>query len=1164
MRSSTGDVRLVADASILDGQSDASADVVGNTITLAATGGDVGEVGVGVDDDLEIDTAFSAPGLLHATANGGLFLTEVSGALRVDGADATTGNIRLTVPDTAAAGQDLEVLAGRSILAGGSVTLRVGDNVVMSDTSTVSAGRNIDVFGDYLNADPGVGTTMDLRGSFTPGSDPGERAAFFGQTDDDLISFLQTRLGGRTFAYGSQNATAALANDGQDRFVVDRLASMNTARGDVLTLDGQADTDTYTVNTTGSVTGSSDYVVRALDTGSRNDGIDTLTVNGTADNDVFLLRQTPSTDRAFVALLHGSVGSVLTPVERVEYTDHVNARLIVNGFGGADYFAADDNLAITTLDGGSGSDTFQIGQVYGTERSAPAVRPADDFAALTTETTRGFLSRGISQPMTVYGGTGDDRFSVYSNQATLRLEGNDGNDEFVVRAFALAGSPQGTTEVDGGAGDDLVQYNVNAPAKIDGGAGFDKVVALGTEAADSFVVSEQGVFGAGLNVTIANQEALDVDGLEGDDHFFIRGTARGVVTTLIGGKGSDTFDTAGDVTDVITAADVEGRSGVINHRVTSAADAAYDGVLAEGIAPTIADPITGAVVIAESGGSTRVLEFGASVDTYSVKLASAPTAPVYVNVSAARSSSEESVLGGRTLLVSLDGVNYAEAVVLTFDATNWTASRTVFVKAVDDPLREGRRLVAVSHSVASVDPAYDRKRVRDVEAEVFDDDAPGLIIGESNGSTLVLEGNATAGVTDSYAVALTRAPAPGTTVIVALNHDGQVQTTDAAGNLITSLSFTPANWNLPQTVFVRAVNDAVRENRAISDIVHTIASGSDSTFVLDGPVTVGVTVVDDDSAGLLVTESDGRTAVVVGDALGDSYDIRLTRAPVGSVTVSLVGDGQTLVASADPRFDAATKAITFGVGDWLTPVTIRVAANPDYIPTAQDRLTKAFPLQPHTVNRLRGPLVIEGGSGAGADRSIARAVLLPGETDPGPISVSGPVVDESLRVDRLNVFNDASVSDDAGTLTADRISGLGMSTDLTLNTGTAGSPVLVTYPGGITYRDLEIVEVLLGTGNDQFAIQSTLTTTAVHGGITAVHGGGGDDAIAVTGGGGPSSPLVVYGDSSEDMSRYASPGGTAFLVRRPLRPAGERHDRCLRLAERPDPLRRGRGRQHPR
>ena len=59
-------------------------------------------------------------------------------------------------------------------------------------------------------------------------------------------------------------------------------------------------------------------------------------------------------------------------VERVNYDENINARLIVNGLGGDDMFVADDNSAITTLDGGDGNDTFQIGQVFGTLRDAAA------------------------------------------------------------------------------------------------------------------------------------------------------------------------------------------------------------------------------------------------------------------------------------------------------------------------------------------------------------------------------------------------------------------------------------------------------------------------------------------------------------------------------------------------------------------------------------------------------------------------------------------------------------------------------------------------------------------------------------------------------------------------------------------------------------------------
>jgi hypothetical protein len=71
-----------------------------------------------------------------------------------------------------------------------------------------------------------------------------------------------------------------------------------------------------------------------------------------------------------------------------------------------------------------------------------SLAPNDVFGTIAT--TRGWLSAGTSQPLTARGGTGDDQFTVYSNQAALRLEGEDGNDFFVVRALASPRPPATT------------------------------------------------------------------------------------------------------------------------------------------------------------------------------------------------------------------------------------------------------------------------------------------------------------------------------------------------------------------------------------------------------------------------------------------------------------------------------------------------------------------------------------------------------------------------------------------------------------------------------------------------------------------------------------------------------------------------------------------------
>jgi hypothetical protein len=410
----------------------------------------------------------------------------------------------------------------------------------------------------------------------------------------------------------------------------------------------------------------------------------------------------------------------------------------VNGLAGDDRFFADDNSSITTLDGGTGDDFFQFGQMFGIDRDTAndSVAPGDEID--TVQTTRGFLSRGISFPATVYGGEGDDKFVVYSNKALLKMFGEEGNDEFTVRAFIIVSDSSvatGDTVLAGGGGDDRIEYNINAPVSIDGGAGSDTVVVIGTEADDNFVIRADGVQGAGLNIDFNAVEKVEVDGMEGNDHFFVLSTSPKVITTVIGGLGSDTFDVGGDVTEDIVAMSVEGRSGFINHNVTSA-DPAFDNIMAEGVQLNVADAATGTVIVSEDGGETHVVEDGAggsNVDTYRVRLAVPAPADrstvAYMTVSAALASYKDASAGGKSVEVSTDGVHYTSALVLTFDASQsgadafaWDREQTIYVRAASDAAVEGDRTVIISHSIESDNPAFDRLNIANVEVKVVDNE----------------------------------------------------------------------------------------------------------------------------------------------------------------------------------------------------------------------------------------------------------------------------------------------------------------------------------------------------------------------------------------------------------------------------------------------------------
>jgi hypothetical protein len=231
-----------------------------------------------------------------------------------------------------------------------------------------------------------------------------------------------------------------------------------------------------------------------------------------------------------------------------------------------------------------------------------------------------YVSPGVTYATTVFGGAGNDVFNVYHNKGTLRLEGEAGNDEFVVRAFVtLDLSVQGNTEVNGGDGTDTVNYAINAPVSIDGGPGFDKVVVLGTPFNDAFVVTSQGIFGANLNVTFENVESAELDALEGNDTIYILGTNANIVTTVIGGLGGDTIQVLGDVMLPIVSNEL-GRPGVITQGASSG-DAAFDDVGVNGVAVSIVPAAGDSLVRIEPTNAPLQVAEGGAMASYSISLA---------------------------------------------------------------------------------------------------------------------------------------------------------------------------------------------------------------------------------------------------------------------------------------------------------------------------------------------------------------------------------------------------------------------------------------------------------------------------------------------------------------------------------------------------------------
>ncbi|MGE4044330.1 MAG: hypothetical protein AB7F35_05720 [Acetobacteraceae bacterium] len=1112
------------------------------------------------------------------------------------------------------AASSINLFAGDDMLIEQGALLQGGVSINLYGDQGVGRGRDKP---EEPNADPGIGSTIIVAGTLTsptitihgnidpdrilittgeltakyPWATPaefysifGEKAqypreptnvsqiAIFGDADPDVISVWGDVTARDIFIFGNAGEDEIALNpenkDGYklqisghirifggsevDDITVNKLNTLDYAdkylqgvigpgrlvtgltpdQRDTVDIDGEGQADHVTIN----MTRKTDYIVNIHDSGSPAIDSDVVVINGTEEDDTFLLRDN------FVVLLQPTATGFAQAYERVNYDDTINV-LQINAYKGDDAFYVDGNSAITQLDGGVGKDSFQFGQVYGAARSALRVAVDDMFA--TYATTLGYLSKGISFATVAYGDDGDDSFVVYANRAPLELWGGSGDDSFIVRAFVNV-KPS-----------DIA--SINGPVNIDGGVGIDRVSVIGGELGDSFVVTRNAVVGAGMNVTYGRAESLEVDAMEGDDHFYVLSTAAGVATALVGGLGSDTFDAGGDVVTPIIATSIEGQSGIINHNIISQ-DAAYNGIAAEGVSLNVSSRALGPVIVTETNGDTVVMENGpdpkAAGDSYTLRMGAPPkisdttgglTFPVvYITVSAALAAYRDASQGGRSVQVSVDNINFYDSLVVTFDyaadkgtPTVWDREQMIYVRAVGDATAEGEQTIVISHSMVSDDPAYNRANIANVLVRVIDDDSAGLFIRQTGTTTQVAEG----GASDTYAVSLTKAPAPGETVTVTLVTDpSQIKlSTDV-------LKFTAADWNQPVTVKVSAVNDAVIENPGEFIVSHTITSstpGSEYDAITDVS-RVTVDVRDNDTGGLLVTQSNDAT--LVAGLLDDTYTLQLTRAPKAPVTVQILTDGKTLV-SADAssqlpgRFAIINKVptVTFDSTNWKVPFTVRVTALDNTLPLTQH----VFPAQPHLTSPIQGPLTLEGGPLKTADRSLVKSVRLFTETD-AKLPTLTISTKEKLQTDTVNVFNDGSVTNDKGELdfvkevdglaaqfglnVADidpksfgNIGGLGMGVGGVLDMGKTGAPDFRTFNGGIVFHNVEIADTMLGTGKDEFTVVSTLD-----GMITVVQGGGGDDTLVALDGGGAGSPLILLGDTTQDGHFYDST--TALLT----------------------------------
>ena len=286
--------------------------------------------------------------------------------------------------------------------------------------------------------------------------------------------------------------------------------------------------------------------------------------------------------------------------------------------------------------------------------------------------------------------------------------------------------------------------------------------------------------------------------------------------------------------------------------------------------------------------------------SYTVKLASEPSADVTVSVSGASDSD-----------VSVSPTS------LSFTTGNWAAAQAVTVTAGHDD-DHADDAVTLSNTAAGGD--YGGAKPVAVAVTVADDDRPALVV--SPAGVTVDEGD-TAGADAGAAYTVKLATQPSGNVGVTI--------TGTAGTEVSldtsSLTFTAGDWDTAQTVRATAGHDDDADDDTVT-LTHAGAGGGYSS----ARDTVTVTVADDDTArtaGLLLVP----TSLEIHEGGGTTYQVRLATEPSANVTVTITGaDADLTVLSVRPA------VLTFTPADWDTPRTVALGAGAD-ADTVDDQMT---------------------------------------------------------------------------------------------------------------------------------------------------------------------------------------------------------------------------------
>ena len=259
---------------------------------------------------------------------------------------------------------------------------------------------------------------------------------------------------------------------------------------------------------------------------------------------------------------------------------------------------------------------------------------------------------------------------------------------------------------------------------------------------------------------------------------------------------------------------------------------------------------------------------------------------------------------------------------LTFTTANWDAPQSITVTGVDDSLVDGDITTTIT-ATASNTGGYAGTETATATLQTIDDDTAGITIAQGITPLVTSE----TGTTASFTVVLDAQPTD--TVTVAISGDDSTEHELSA----SSLTFTTANWDTPQTITVTGVDDSLVDG----DITTTLTATASNTGGYAGTESATTTVKNDDndtddgSNGVTITQGtnkEGADLLTSEAGITSTFTVVLDAQPTDTVTVSITGIDATENSLSGSTL-SISNTLTFTTANWDTAQTITVTGVDD-------------------------------------------------------------------------------------------------------------------------------------------------------------------------------------------------------------------------------------------